>query len=263
MTRIYSGLPKWLYLPALIGATFIVLPLVAMATRIDWSNFFELITSQSSLTALKLSLKTASISTLMCLLFGVPIALILAREDFRGQQLVRSIVTLPMVLPPVVGGLALLYTFGRRGLLGQYFEALGLNIAFSTTAVILAQTFVAMPFLVVSLEGTLRTYGQRYEVVAATLGASPSMVLRKVTLPLILPGLLSAAVLSFARALGEFGATITFAGSLEGVTRTMPLEIYLQRVSDPQGAIALSMVLIFVAVLVMAVTAQITKRSQI
>ncbi len=240
-----------------------MLPLIAMAARIDWSNFFGLITSQSSKTALLLSLRTASTSTLLSLVFGVPIALILARTEFKGQQLVRSIITLPMVLPPVVGGLALLYTFGRRGLVGQHLEAVGISIAFSTWAVILAQTFVAMPFLIVSLEGTLRTYGQRYEQVASTLGARPSTVLRRVTLPLILPGLVSGSVLSFARALGEFGATITFAGSLEGVTRTMPLEIYLQRVSDPQAAIALSMVLIFVAVVVMAATAQISKRAQV
>ena len=157
---------------------------------------------------------------------------------------------LPLVLPPVVGGIALLYTFGRRGLLGQTLEVLGVRIAFSTTAVVLAQTFVALPFLVVSLEGTLRAVGQRYEVVAATLGARPTAVLLRVTLPLVLPGLLSGAVLSFARSLGEFGATLTFAGSLQGVTRTLPLEIYLQRESDPDAAVALSLVLVAVAILV-------------
>ena len=159
-------------------------------------------------------------------------------------------VLLPLVLPPVVAGIALLYTFGRRGLLGASFEAFGIQIAFSTTAVVLAQTFVAMPFLVISLEGALRTVGTRYENVAATLGAGPTTVLRRVTLPSVAPALASGAVLAFARALGEFGATITFAGSLQGVTRTLPLEIYLQRETDPDAAVALSLLLVVVAVAV-------------
>jgi molybdate transport system permease protein len=156
------------------------------------------------------------------------------------------------VLPPVVGGIALLYTFGRRGLLGHSLEVAGIDIAFSTTAVVLAQSFVALPFLVISLEGALRTAGQRYETVAATLGASPTTVLRRVTLPLVLPALTSGTVLCFARALGEFGATITFAGSLQGVTRTLPLEIYLQRETDPDAAVALSLLLVVVAVVIIA-----------
>ena len=239
-------------MPAAAGVVFIVLPLAAMATRVEWSNFFGLVTSESSVAALKLSLRTSTASTLLCILFGVPMSMVLARTSFRGQTLIRSFVLLPLVLPPVVGGIALLYTFGRKGLLGHSLEVLGINIAFSTTAVVLAQTFVALPFLVVSLEGTLRTAGQRYETVAATLGARPTTVLRRVTLPLVLPGLASAAVLSFARALGEFGATLTFAGSLQGTTRTLPLEIYLQRETDPDAAVALSLVLVVVAVLVVA-----------
>jgi molybdate transport system permease protein len=167
---------------------------------------------------------------------------------------VRSLILLPLVLPPVVGGIALLYTFGRRGLLGHTLQVLGLQIAFTTTAVVLAQTFVSLPFMVVALEGTLRTVGSRYEVVAATLGARPTTVLRRVTLPLVLPGLVSGAVLSFARSLGEFGATLTFAGSLEGVTRTLPLEIYLQRETDADTAVALSLVLVAVAILVVGLS---------
>lgn len=244
------SLPRWIYLPAAMGAAFILLPLVAIASQVNWADFFTLITSDSSRAALMLSLRTASASTVLCVLFGVPMAMVLARNTFRGQNVLRSLVLLPLVLPPVVGGIALLYTFGRRGLLGETLDALGLQIAFSTTAVVIAQTFVALPFLVVSLEGSLRTAGQRYEVVAATLGARPTTVLRRVTLPLVLPGLLSGAILSFARALGEFGATITFAGSLEGTTRTLPLEIYLQRETDPDAAVALSLVLVVVAVLV-------------
>ena len=244
------GLPAWLIAPAAVGALFLVLPLAAMLTRVEWGNFFGLISSDSSVAALKLSLRTSSASTVLCVLFGVPLAMVLARTTFRGQQLLRSLVLLPLVLPPVVGGIALLYTFGRRGLLGHTFEVLGIQVAFSTTAVVMAQTFVALPFLVVSLEGALRTAGGRYEAVASTLGARPTTVFRRVTLPLVFPGLVSGAVLSFARSLGEFGATITFAGSLQGVTRTLPLEIYLQRETDADAAVALSLVLVIVAVVV-------------
>jgi molybdate transport system permease protein len=250
VTRVSHDLPGWVYLPAALGAAFVVLPLAAMATRVSWPDLPALVTSEASLAALWLSLRTAAASTLLCLLVGVPMALVLARVDFPGRSLLRSLVLLPLVLPPVVGGIALLYTFGRRGLLGQHLEVLGLQIAFTTMAVVIAQTFVALPFLVLSLEGALRTAGDRYEAVAATLGARPTTVLRRVTVPLVLPGLLSGAILSFARALGEFGATITFAGSLQGVTRTLPLEVYLQRESDPDAAVALSLVLVVVAVLV-------------
>jgi molybdate transport system permease protein len=243
-------LPGWIFLPAAAGAVFVLLPLVAMVSRVNWGDFLALVSSEASREALWLSLRTSTASTLVCLLVGVPMAMVLARTSFRGQDLLRSLVLLPLVLPPVVGGIALLYTFGRRGLLGETIDLLGLQIAFSTTAVVMAQTFVAMPFLVVSLEGALRTAGQQYEVVAASLGATPTTVFRRVTLPLVMPGLVSGAVLAFARALGEFGATITFAGSLQGVTRTLPLEIYLQRETDADAAVALSLVLVFVAVLV-------------
>ncbi|UZJ24291.1 ABC transporter permease [Rhodococcus antarcticus] len=221
-----------------------------MVGRVQWGSFLSLVTSESSRAALELSLRTSATSTVLCVLMGVPMALVLARTTFRGQRLLRSLVLLPLVLPPVVGGIALLYTFGRRGLLGQHLDALGIQVAFSTTAVVLAQTFVSLPFLVVSLEGAVRTAGQRYEAVAATLGARPSTVLWRVTLPMVLPGLFSGAVLAFARALGEFGATLTFAGSYQGVTRTLPLEIYLQRETDPDAAVALSLVLVVVAVVV-------------
>jgi len=247
------GLPGWILLPALVGATFVLLPLVAILTKVDWNHFGALITSESSQDALLLSLRTSTATTVLCVLLGVPMALVLARTSFRGQNLLRSLVLLPLVLPPVVGGLALLYTFGRKGLLGHSLEVLDIRIAFSTTAVVLAQTFVALPFLVVSLEGALRSAGERYEVVAAGLGASPTTVFRRVTLPLVLPGLLAGMVLSFARALGEFGATITFAGSLQGVTRTLPLDIYLKRESDPDAAVALALLLVVIAVVVIAV----------
>lgn len=248
----YTGIPGWIYTVAAAGALLVVLPLVAMVARVNWARFIPLVTSESSLAALGLSLRTSAASTVLCIVLGVPLALVLARGSFRGQRVLRSLVLLPLVLPPVVGGIALLYTFGRQGLLGRTLEVAGIQIAFSTTAVVLAQTFVALPFLVVSLEGALRTAGPKYEAVAATLGASPSTVLRRVTLPLVLPGLASGAVLSFARSLGEFGATLTFAGSLQGVTRTLPLEIYLQRETDAEAAVALSLVLVAVAVAVVA-----------
>lgn len=250
----YSGIPRWVAALAVVAAAFILLPLAAVVVRVDWPNFLPLVTSDASLTALGLSLRTAAASTALCILLGVPLALVLARGDFRGQRLLRSFVLLPLVLPPVVGGIALLYTFGRQGLLGRSLEVAGIQIAFSTTAVVLAQTFVALPFLVVSLEGALRAGGQRYEAVAATLGARPGTVLRRVTLPLVLPGLASGAVLSFARSLGEFGATLTFAGSLQGITRTLPLEIYLQRETDADAAVALSLLLVAVAAIVVGVS---------
>ncbi|MFZ1362928.1 MAG: ABC transporter permease [Candidatus Nanopelagicales bacterium] len=235
---------------------FLVIPLVAMLSRVTWAEFPALISSDSSLAALKLSLVTAACSTLICLILGVPIALVLARTQLPGRAFLRVLVLLPLVLPPVVSGIALLYTFGRRGLIGEHLDVLGIQIAFSSIAVILAQAFVSLPFLVITIEGSLRTSGEKYEAVAATLGAPPTTVLRRVTLPLILPGLFAGLVLAFARALGEFGATLTFAGSIEGVTRTLPLEIYLQRETDAAAAIALSVVLMLVAAVVILLSRQ-------
>ena len=242
--------PRWVVLPAALGMLLVALPLAGLLSKVPWPGLWELLTSQSSLAALQLSILTASVSTVFCVVLGVPMALVLARHGLRW---LRPLVLLPLVLPPVVGGLALLFTFGRMGLIGQYLEAAGIKIAFSTVAVILAQTFVSLPFLVMGLEGALRTAGDRYERVAATLGASPTRTLFTVTLPLVFPGLLSGAVLSFARALGEFGATLTFVGSLQGRTRTLPLEIYLQREADPDAAIALSLLLVIFAGIVMVI----------
>ena len=248
--RTPSHLPRWIYLPAAIGTLFVALPLLAIAVKVDWSHFLALVSSNSSITALLLSLKTATASTLLCVLAGVPMALVLARSGLRLVRIVRPVILLPLVLPPVVGGIALLYAFGRLGLIGRYLEAAGISVAFSTTAVVLAQTFVSLPFLVISLEGAARSAESDYEVVAATLGARPTTIWWRVTMPLLLPGLASGAVLAFARSLGEFGATLTFAGSLQGVTRTLPLEVYLQRLSDPDAAVALSLLLVTVAALV-------------
>jgi molybdate transport system permease protein len=245
-----AGLPRWIYIPAAVGALFVVVPLIAVAAKVDWPHFWSLVTSESSTTALWLSLKTAAASTALCVLLGVPMAMVLARSDARLVRLARPLILLPLVLPPVVGGIALLYAFGRLGLIGESLNAAGIQIAFTTTAVVLAQTFVSLPFLVIALEGAARTAGADYEVVAATLGARPTTVWWRVSLPLLAPGLISGAVLAFARSLGEFGATLTFAGSREGVTRTLPLEIYLQRESDADAAVALSLLLVAVAAVV-------------
>jgi molybdate transport system permease protein len=229
---------------------FVALPLIAMTAKVDWPRFWSLITGPASLAALELSLRTATASTCVCVLLGVPMAVVLARSPARLVRMSRPAILLPLVLPPVVGGIALLYAFGRLGLLGRYLDAAGIQIAYTTVAVVLAQTFVSLPFLVIALEGAIRTAGADYEAVAATLGARPTTVWRRVSLPLVAPGLISGAVLAFARALGEFGATLTFAGSREGVTRTLPLEIYLQRESDADAAVALSVLLVVVAAVV-------------
>lgn len=238
---------------ALVAGAFLVLPFIALLTGITWTELPALLTSPSAVDALWLSLRTATVATLLCIVMGVPLALVLARTDFPGRNLTRVIVLVPLVIPPVVAGIALTEAFGRRGLLGEHISALGIDIAFTTAAVVLAQTFVALPFMVTTLESHLTSSGQHYERVAQSLGATPWRTFRTITLPLLRPGLLSGTVLTFARALGEFGATITFAGSLQGTTRTMPLEIYLARETDPDAAVALSLVLVVVAVLVIAV----------
>lgn len=252
-TSRHSRLPWVLWLPAVLALALVVLPVVGLLLRSDLTRFPSLVTSPASLQALRLSLVTAALSTAVCVLLGVPLAVVLARSRLRGIRVLRAVVLLPLVLPPVVGGLALLYLLGRKGFLGYLLNIVaGVQVPFTTGAVVIAQTFVAMPFLVVSLEGALRGAGDRYEQVAATLGARPWTVFRRVTVPLLLPALGSGMVLSFARALGEFGATITFAGSLEGVTRTLPLEVYTQTEVDVDSAVALSLLLIMVAVLVIA-----------
>ena len=239
--------PRWLWLPAAGAVLVVVVPLLGLISAVDVGQLWPLLSSEASITALLLSLRTAAVATLLCVLLGTPLAVLLARARWAGQSALRALVLVPLVLPPVVGGLALLTTFGRRGLLGQHLEAAGISISYSTTAVVLAQTFVALPFLVLSLEGAVRGLGRHHEEAAATLGAGPWRRLTRVTLPLVAPGLMSGCVLAFARALGEFGATLTFAGSAEGRTRTLPLEIYLQRETDQDAAIALSLVLVVLA----------------
>ncbi|MCW4602097.1 ABC transporter permease [Janibacter hoylei] len=239
-----------MWIPAAGAILVVVVPLLGLLTSVDVGSLWPLLTSQASVTALLLSLRTAVIATALCLVLGAPLAVLLARGQWWGQSVLRALVLVPLVLPPVVGGLALLTTFGRRGLLGEHLVAAGISISYTTTAVVLAQTFVALPFLVLSLEGAVRGLDRRHEEAAATLGAGPWRRLTRVTLPLVGPGLVSGSVLAFARALGEFGATLTFAGSAQGRTRTLPLEIYLQREVDQDAAIALSLVLVVLATVI-------------
>ncbi|MEV6975922.1 ABC transporter permease [Kitasatospora sp. NPDC093806] len=245
--------PVALLLPALLGLAFLILPLVGLLIRAPWSSLSEQLTSPQVWEALRLSLVSATAATGVSLVLGVPLAWLLARTELPGRRLVRALVTLPLVLPPVVGGVALLLVLGRRGIVGSWLDsAFGLTLPFTTTGVVIAEAFVAMPFLVISVEGALRAADPRYEEAAATLGASRLTTFRRVTLPLIAPGIGAGAVLAWARALGEFGATITFAGNFPGRTQTMPLAVYLAMESDPQAAIALSLVLLVVSVAVLA-----------
>ncbi|MFE5393776.1 ABC transporter permease [Streptomyces sp. NPDC056568] len=245
--------PVPLLLPALVGLAFLLLPLIALLVRAPWRSLPDQLTSPEVWQALRLSLLCATSATALSLVVGVPLAWVLARTDFPGRGLVRALVTLPLVLPPVVGGVALLLAFGRNGVIGQWLDAwFGITLPFTTTGVVLAETFVALPFLVISVEGTLRAADPRYEEAAATLGASRFTAFRRVTLPLIAPGIAAGAVLAWARALGEFGATITFAGNFPGRTQTMPLAVYLALQNDPAAAIALSLVLLAVSIAVLA-----------
>ncbi|WP_052422642.1 ABC transporter permease [Nonomuraea candida] len=252
--REVTGRPPWmLVVPALAGLAFLILPLAGLLVRAPWSTLLQRLAEPHVLEALRLSLVSATIATAVCLLFGVPLAWLLARVEFPGRRLVRALVTVPLVLPPVVGGVALLLVLGRRGLAGQWLEAtFGVTLPFTTAGVVIAEAFVAMPFLVISVEGALRGADQRFEEAAATLGASRWTVFRRVTLPMVMPGVVAGAVLCWARALGEFGATITFAGNFPGTTRTMPLAVYLALETEPEAAIVLSLVLLAVSVVILA-----------
>ena len=247
-SRRRSQISPILWVPAGLALALLVLPLVALVVRAPWGQLVELLSRQSVAQALGLSLGTAALSTVLCLLLGVPLAVVLAKSvnwPPAARRLLRALVTVPLVLPPVVGGVALLLLLGRRGLLGQWFD---FTIPFTTVAVVIAQVFVAMPFLVLAVEGALRGSDSRFEIAAATLGASRWTVFRRVTLPLVAPGVSAGALLCFTRALGEFGATITFAGSFPGVTQTLPIATYLELQRDPDAAIALSLVLMIVSV---------------
>lgn len=233
---------------ALVAIAFFVLPFVGLLWRLPWSRVGDVLGQHEVRTALWLSIRTSLWATAFSVLFGVPLAWLLARVPFRGRSIVRSLCTLSMVLPPVVGGVALFFALGRNGLFGQYLDRwFGLRLPFTMWGVVVAQTFVAMPFLVLTVEAALRQYDARFDDAARTLGGSKWYVFRRVTLPAVRPALVAGGVLAWARALGEFGATITFAGSYPGTTRTMPLATYLALEVDPQRALVLSLVLIVVS----------------
>jgi molybdate transport system permease protein len=243
-----GGVPLPLLVPAAVGVVFLVLPLLGLVVRAPWSAIGPQLAEPAVGQALRLSLVSATLATLLSLVLGVPLAWVLARSSIRGRSVLRALVTVPLVLPPVVGGVALFLVLGRQGIVGRLLhEHLDVTIPFTTTAVVIAETFVAMPFLVISVEGALRAADARFEDAAATLGADRWTTFRRVTLPLVAPGVAAGAVLCWARALGEFGATITFAGNFPGTTQTMPLAVYLALQSDPEAAIALSLVLLAVS----------------
>jgi len=240
--------PWPLAVPAAVGTVFLVLPFTGLLVRAPWRGLGQILADSGVLAALRLSLLCATAATGVSLLLGVPLAWVLARARHRGVGLLRALVTLPLILPPVVGGVALLLALGRRGLIGVYLDSwFGLTLPFTTAGVIVSETFVAMPFLVITVEGALRSVDQGLEEAATTLGSRPFTTFRRVTVPLIWPSLVAGSVLCWARALGEFGATITFAGNSPGRTQTMPLAVYLAMESNPDAAIALSLVLLAVS----------------
>ncbi|MCC4249948.1 MULTISPECIES: molybdate ABC transporter permease subunit [Microbacterium] len=237
--------PRWLVVPATAGLLFLLVPLTALVTRVQWDTLWADVASEAARSALLLSVTTGALATLVCAAIGIPLALLIARSSARTAAALRALVTVPLVLPPMVGGVALLYLFGRNGWLG------GLGLPFTTAAVVLAQVFVALPFLVLAVEGALRSTGVEVERTAASLGASRATILRRVTLPLAAPGIVAGVVLCFARAIGEFGATALFAGNRPGVTQTMPLAIYtaFNGGGVAQGsAVALALLLLVTAI---------------
>ena len=237
---------------AAVGALLLFMPLAALAVRVPWTRSAADLGAPETLDALRLSLVCSLTATVVAIVLGVPLAWVQARLRFTGQNLLRAVTTLPMVLPPVVGGVALLLAFGRRGLLGApLFDAFGVRLPFTTAGVILAETFVSMPFLVITVEAGLRSMDHRLEEAARTLGARPWTVFRRVTLPLVAPSVFAGAVLCWSRALGEFGATITFAGSFPGRTQTMPLGVYLLLETRPEAAYVLSLLLVVVSLAVL------------
>ena len=237
---------------AAIGAVFVALPVVALVVRAPWGDLGEALGGVGAGSAFRLSVVVSVAATVLSVLFGVPLAWVLARGSFPGRSVLRAVVVLPLVLPPVVGGLGLLFALGRSGVVGRWLhEALGIQLTFTTWGAIVAATFVSMPLVVIATEAGLRSIDPRYELAAATLGARPSRAMWRVVLPMLAPQVAAGAVLAWARALGEFGATITFAGNLAGRTQTLPLAVYQARQTDPGGAIFLSLILVVISIVVL------------
>jgi molybdate transport system permease protein len=243
--------PAGLLIPAAGALALILIPLAGLLQHVRWGSLLAQLTSSDVRTALRLSIECSFLAVAVSLILGVPLAWMLARSSFPGKAMVRAIVTLPMVLPPVVGGVALLLAFGAHGFAGEALSHIGITLPFTTAGTVVAETFVAMPFLVIAVEAGLRQADARFEEVAATLGARPWMRFWRVTLPIIAPSLVAGSALTWARALGEFGATITFAGNLPGTTQTMPLAVYVALESDTDGAIALSLLMLVVSLAVL------------
>ena len=244
--------PLLLAIPAVVACLFLLVPLLGLLIKAPWPQFFAKVASPGVGQALGLSLLTATETTAICLVIGVPFAWALARTNLPGRKFLRVLVTVPLILPPVVGGVALYSALGRQGILGRWlYEWWGISIPFTHLAVVLAQTFVALPFLILSVDGALRTSRGELEEASATLGADRWTTFRRITLPQAGPAVVAGAVLAWARALGEFGATITFAGSLPGRTETMPVRVYTELIDDYDGTIVLSILLLLVAVVVL------------
>lgn len=250
MTARRAASPPWFLVgPGAIAVAFLVIPLVALLAQAPWASFGAIVSTPAAMDALRLSLFTSVSATAIAAVIGIPLAWLLAREILPGSRLIRALVIVPLLLPPVVSGVALLAAFGRHGAVGGFlYSTFGIQLPFTTAGVILAETFVAMPFLILTLEGAFRTLDRRFEDAATTLGASSWTVFRRITIPLVGPSIVAGAVLCWARALGEFGATITFAGNFPGVTQTMPLAVYTALESDRDVAIALSILLLTVCV---------------
>lgn len=239
---------------AVAGIAFFVLPLIGLLVETPWPDLAALLVRDVVLDALRISLLASIAAVAISVVVGVPLAWLLARVEFRGRAVVRGLVLLPLVLPPVVGGAALLFSLGRNGVFGSpVYELTGLVLPFSIWGVIVAVTFVSMPFLVITVEAALRNMDRRYEGAAASLGASRWTVMRRITFPMIWPALLAGLVLTWARAIGEFGATVTFAGSLQGETQTLPLAVFVALESDRASAVAMSLLLVAVSLTVLVV----------
>jgi molybdate transport system permease protein len=255
MSRTPTRAPRSILVVALLGIAFLALPVVGLLQRAPWSSLDDLLGRRAVLDALRVSLTVSAVAAAIVVVLGTPLAWMLVRVDIPMRRLVRALVVLPMVLPPVVGGTALLFALGRRGLVGQWLDRwFDITLPFTMAGAVVAATFVALPFYVMTVEGALRTMGDDLEQMASTLGASPLTVLRRITLPRLLPAMGAGLALAWARALGEFGATITFAGNLPGRTRTLPLATFQALESDPEAALALSLVLLAVSLVVLLPT---------
>lgn len=252
MRRATSAPPVALLVPGVLAVIFLALPLMALVVKAPWSELGNELSSPEVLDALRVSLVTSLSAAALATVLGLPLAYLLARFTFPGRRLVRGLALLPLLLPPVVGGLALLLAFGRRGIAGEWLlDAFGLSLPFSTAGVVMAQTFVAMPFLVLTAEGALNNLDERFEEAASTMGASRISIFFRVIVPMILPSIGAGALLAWARAVGEFGATITFAGNLPGVTTSMPVEVYIALQTRPETAIVLSLILLVVSLAIL------------